>query len=107
MTFVEAGAKVYEGMVVGIHAREKDLVVNVCKEKKMTNIRSSTSDFAIKLVPPLRYSLEQFMDFIAEDELLEVTPLNLRVRKKIMGGDNRYRAGRSSHSREQALAERA
>ncbi|MSQ07144.1 MAG: translational GTPase TypA [Dehalococcoidia bacterium] len=104
MTFIEPGEKVYEGMVVGIHSRDKDLVVNICKEKKMTNIRSSTSDFAIHLVPPLKYSLEQFMDFISEDELLEVTPKNLRVRKKILGGDNRYRAGRSGSSRSQEYA---
>ena len=95
ITFVEPGAQVYEGMVVGTQAREKDLVVNVCKEKKLTNIRSSTSDIAIKLTPPVKFSLEEFLDFIAEDELLEVTPLNLRVRKKVLSQDERYRAGRS------------
>ncbi|MBM3942241.1 MAG: translational GTPase TypA [SAR202 cluster bacterium] len=105
MTFVEPGEKIYEGMVVGLQQREKDMVVNICKEKKMTNIRSSTSDIAIKLTPPLRYSLEQFLDFIAEDELLEVTPLSLRVRKKILGSDDRYRAGRSK-GREMEFAER-
>ena len=95
MTFVDPGTKVYDGMVVGIHARDKDLVVNVCKEKKMTNIRSSTSDIAIKLTPSLKYSLEEFLDFIAEDELLEVTPQNLRVRKKVLAQGDRYRAGRT------------
>jgi len=95
MTFVEPGTPVYDGMVVGIHAREKDLVVNVCKEKKLTNMRSSTSDIAIKLTTPLKFSLEDYLDFIAENELLEVTPLNLRVRKKVLSQDARYRAGRS------------
>ena len=94
VTFVEPGTPVYEGMVVGIHSREKALDVNICKEKKLTNIRSSTSDIAIKLTPALKFSLEEFMDFIAEDELLEVTPQNLRVRKKVLAQGDRYRAGR-------------
>jgi len=80
--------------VVGIHARDKDLAVNVCKEKKLTNIRSSTSDIAIKLTPPVKFSLEEFLDYIADDELLEVTPRNLRPRKKIRAQDARYRSER-------------
>ena len=69
MTFIEPGTAVYEGMIVGLHSREDDLAVNVCKEKKQTNIRSSTSDIAVRLTPPVRLSLEQALDFIADDEL--------------------------------------
>jgi GTP-binding protein len=79
-------------MIVGLHARGLDLAVNVCKQKKMTNIRSSTSDIAIKLVPPLKLSLEQSMDFIADDELVEITPKGIRLRKKILNTDLRLRA---------------
>ena len=91
MTFVEPGMAVYEGMVVGMHARDTDLVVNVCKEKKLTNVRSSTSDFAIKLTPPLQMSLEEALDFIAEDEVVEVTPKNIRLRKRVLSNDARSR----------------
>ncbi|MSQ12526.1 MAG: translational GTPase TypA [Dehalococcoidia bacterium] len=89
--FIDPGTAVYEGMVVGVHARDNDIAVNVCKEKKKTNIRSSTSDIAIKLTPPVKLSLEEFLDFIAKDELLEVTPLSFRVRKKILEEGERHR----------------
>jgi GTP-binding protein len=89
---IDANIPVYEGMIVGLHARGLDLAVNVCKQKKMTNIRSSTSDIAIKLVPPLKLSLEQSMDFIADDELVEITPKGIRLRKKILNTDLRLRA---------------
>lgn len=92
ITFVEPGTEVYEGMVVGFHSHGNDIAVNVCKEKKMTNIRSSTSDIAIRLTPPLILSLEQALDFIADDELLEVTPKNLRMRKKLLSMHDRSRA---------------
>lgn len=82
--FVGAGVKVYEGMIVGENARLEDVVVNVCKKKHATNTRASGSDDALKLVPPRDMSLEQCLDFIADDELLEVTPENLRMRKKIL-----------------------
>ena len=94
LTFVEPGAAVYEGMVVGLHARDNDLVVNVCKEKKLTNVRSSTSDIAVKLTPPMLLSLEEALDFIAEDEVVEVTPKNMRLRKRILLNDERHRLGR-------------
>ncbi|MDO8491262.1 MAG: translational GTPase TypA [Dehalococcoidia bacterium] len=94
MTFIEPGTPVYEGMIVGTHARDDDLVVNVCKEKKQTNVRSSTSDFAIKLVPPVQMSLEEALDFIADDEVVEVTPKNIRLRKRLLSFENRYRMGR-------------
>ena len=94
LTFVEPGTPVYEGMVVGVHARDSDLVVNVCKEKKMTNVRASTADIAIKLTTPVLMSLEEALDFIAEDEVVEVTPKNIRLRKRVLSNDQRYRLSR-------------
>ena len=82
LTFVEPGTRVYKGMIVGLNTRAQDIPVNVCKEKKKTNVRSSTSDIAVKLTPPLQMSLEQAIDFVNGDELVEVTPDNLRLRKK-------------------------
>ena len=95
ITFVDAGTRVYEGMVIGIHARDSDLAVNACKTKKLTNMRSSTSDIAVKLVPPAVMSLEDYLDFIADDEFLEVTPVNLRARKRILAFGERERARKS------------
>jgi GTP-binding protein len=79
--FVGAGVPVYAGMIVGEHARTGDLAINVCKKKRLTNMRSSTADLGIKLTPPRQLSLEQCLEFIGDDELLEVTPQNLRMRK--------------------------
>jgi GTP-binding protein len=92
ITFIEPGTQVYEGMVVGLNSRMQDVPVNVCKEKKKTNIRSSTSDIAVKLTPPLKMSLEQAIDFINEDELVEVTPKNIRLRKKLLNYSQRLRS---------------
>jgi GTP-binding protein len=89
--FITPGTRVYEGMIVGEHIREGDLVVNVCKKKKLTNIRSSTEDIAVRLSPPRLMSMEQYLDFIAEDELLEVTPKSLRLRKRILSSQERHR----------------
>ena len=91
--FVGACVKVYEGMIVGENARLEDVVVNVCKKKHATNTRSSGSDDALRLVPPREMSLEQCLDFIADDELLEVTPNHLRMRKKILSTSLRAKAG--------------
>jgi len=91
-TFIEPGTAVYEGMVVGMHARMRDIPVNVCKEKKKTNIRSSTADIAVKLTPPIIFSLEQAIDFISNDELVEVTPKNIRLRKKLLTHTQRLRS---------------
>ena len=91
--FVGAGVKVYEGMIVGENARLEDVVVNVCKKKHATNTRSSGSDDALRLVPPREMSLEQCLDFIADDELFEVTPNHLRMRKKILSTSLRAKAG--------------
>ncbi len=102
-TFVEPGTPVYEGMIVGLNARDKDLVVNICKEKKLTNMRSSTSDIGVRLTPAIKFSLEESLDFIERDELLEVTPKNLRMRKKILVFDDRYRRSRSAGSKEEEV----
>ena len=82
-TFIEAGTPVYEGMLIGLSSRDQDIPINVAKEKKLTNIRSSTSDIAVRLSPPILLSLEQSLDFIEADELVEVTPKNIRLRKRI------------------------
>lgn len=92
LTFIEPMTEVYEGMIVGLNARGTDLAVNVCKEKKMTNIRSSTSDISVKLTPPMKLSLEESLDFIEDDELVEVTPKSIRLRKKLLSAHERKRA---------------
>jgi len=91
-TFIEPGTAVYEGMIVGMHSRGNDLAVNVAKEKKQTNIRASTSDIAIKLTPPLKFSLEEALGMISDDELIEVTPDNIRLRKRLLTQNQRARA---------------
>ncbi|MFH1382204.1 MAG: translational GTPase TypA [Chloroflexota bacterium] len=91
LTFIEPNTAVYEGMIVGLNPRAQDIAVNVCKEKKKTNVRSSTSDIAIKLTPPIKLSLEQAIDFINKDELVEVTPANIRLRKKLLTQTQRLR----------------
>ena len=88
---IDSGIQVYEGMIVGLNSRSSDLVVNVCKEKKLTNVRSSTSDIATKLIKPQTLSLEESLDIISEDELIEITPANLRLRKRILSGEARLR----------------
>ena len=88
--FIGAGVPVYEGMVVGASPKSDDLVVNVCKKKHLTNTRASGSDDALRLIPPRKLSLEEALEFIADDELLEVTPENIRIRKRIL--DNAQRA---------------
>ena len=92
--FIGHGDEVYEGMVIGIHSRDNDLVVNPLKGKQLTNVRASGTDEAIALTPPIRMSLEQALEFIGEDELLEVTPQSLRVRKKFLLEHERKRASR-------------
>ncbi|HBQ26648.1 MAG TPA: translational GTPase TypA, partial [Syntrophomonas sp.] len=82
--FVEPGVAVYRGMIVGENSRPNDLVVNVCKKKHLSNIRSSTSDIAVKLSPPRVMNLERCLEFITDDELVEVTPASIRMRKKVI-----------------------
>jgi GTP-binding protein len=89
--FITAGVEVYEGMVIGEHSRDNDLDVNVVREKKLTNMRASSADDAIRLVPFKPMNLEQAIEFIAEDEVVEVTPKSLRLRKKILQANRRPR----------------
>ena len=90
--FINPGTKVYEGMVVGENAREDDMSINVCKKKHVTNIRAAGSDEAMRLTPPRVLSLEQALEFIADDELIEVTPQNIRIRKRILQTEQRAKA---------------
>ena len=90
--FIGPGTPVYAGMVIGICSRNEDMTVNVCKRKHLTNMRAAGSDDAIRLTPPRNYSLEQCLEFLADDELLEVTPENLRIRKTILNHEKRMKA---------------
>ncbi len=96
--FIEPGTKCYEGMVVGEHARDNDLVVNVAKGKKLTNMRASGSDDATRLTPPRVMTLEQAIEFIAEDELVEITPNHIRLRKRILDANERKKAERRDNA---------
>ena len=93
-TFIEPGPPVYTGMIVGMHSREEDILINVCKEKKMTNVRSSTSDIAKRLSPRVKMSLEETLAFISSNELVDVTPQNFRMRKKELSALGRRRQRR-------------
>ena len=97
--FVDPNIEVYEGMVVGLHSRDNDLVVNPTKAKQLTNIRAAGSDENILLTPPVRHSLEQAMEFIADDELVEVTPSTIRIRKKYLTENERKRMSRGTAAR--------
>ncbi len=90
--FVGPGEKVYSGMVIGQNGKAEDIELNVCKTKHLTNTRSSSADEALKLTPPRVLSLEQAIEFIDQDELLEVTPSSLRIRKKFLIPEKRKRA---------------
>ncbi len=94
--FIDHGTEVYEGMIVGIHSRDNDLVVNPTKAKQLTNIRAAGSDENILLTPPIRLSLEQALEFIDDDELVEVTPKSVRLRKKLLLEHERKKASRSA-----------
>jgi GTP-binding protein len=85
---------IYQGMIVGIHSRDNDLDVNPCKNKQLTNTRASGSDDAIALVPPRTFTLEEALEFINDDEYVEVTPTDIRLRKAILNPDERRRANR-------------
>jgi GTP-binding protein len=95
--FIDAGVEVYEGMIVGENARNVDITVNVCKKKHLTNTRSSSADEALRLTPPLIMSLEKCLEFINDDELLEVTPKSLRLRKMILDKDQRAKAEKNKN----------
>ena len=94
--FINPQDKVYAGMLVGQHSRDNDLEINVLKNKQLTNMRASGKDEAIRLVPPLKMSLEQMISYIEDDELLEVTPKNLRLRKKELDPNERKKQSRAS-----------
>lgn len=96
--FIEPGTPVYEGMVVGESARDFDMTVNVCKTKKLTNMRASGSDEALKITPPRKLTLEQSLEFINDDELVEVTPKSIRIRKKILDETTRNREAKRKKS---------
>ncbi len=92
MLFIGAGTEVYEGMVIGVSPKAEDINVNVCKTKHLTNTRSSSSDEALRLITPKKLSLEEALEFIGDDELLEITPQNVRIRKRILNGELRAKA---------------
>ena len=96
--FIGHGVEVYEGMVIGIHSRDNDLTVNALKGKQLTNVRASGTDEAQTLVPPIKMSLEQALEFIDDDELVEVTPVSIRIRKKLLTENERKRASRGPKS---------
>ncbi|HCD42659.1 MAG TPA: translational GTPase TypA, partial [Lachnoclostridium sp.] len=96
--FIGPGVKVYSGMVIGQNPKAEDIEINVCKTKKLTNTRSSSADESLKLTTPREMSLEQCLDFIDIDELLEITPANLRVRKKILDPTMRKRSSLNKKS---------
>ena len=94
--FVSPGESLYEGMVIGIHSRDNDLVVNPIKGKKLTNIRAAGKDDAILLTPPIALTLEYAVEFIADDELVEITPKSIRIRKRYLKEHERKRAAREA-----------
>jgi GTP-binding protein len=94
--FVNPGDAVYEGMIIGIHTRENDLVVNPIRTKQLTNIRASGSDEAIRLVPPIELTLEAAVEFIEDDELVEITPKSIRLRKRHLQEHDRRRAAKQT-----------
>jgi len=92
--FIEAGVPVYGGMIIGENARGNDLDVNPLKSKQLTNVRASGTDEAVRLVPPIQLTLESAVEFIADDELVEITPKSIRLRKRFLTALERRRAGR-------------
>jgi GTP-binding protein len=94
--FVNPGDPLYEGMVIGLHSRDNDLVVNPVKTKQLTNIRAAGKDEAIMLTPPIRHTLESAIEFIADDELVEITPKSIRIRKRLLQEHERKRASRAA-----------
>jgi GTP-binding protein len=93
---IDAGVEIYEGQLVGIHAKDNDLTVNALRAKQLTNIRAAGKDDALTLTPPVRMSLEQALEFIEDDELVEITPKAIRLRKKHLTESDRKRASRQA-----------
>ncbi len=96
--FVSPGAALYEGMIIGIHTRDNDLVVNPIKGKQLTNVRASGTDEAVRLITPIALTLESAIEFIADDELVEITPKKIRLRKRHLKENDRKRAAKASAS---------
>jgi GTP-binding protein len=94
--FASPGDPLYEGMIIGIHSRDNDLVVNPIKGKQLTNVRASGTDEAVRLVPPVQVTLESAIEFIADDELVEITPKSIRIRKRLLLEHERKRASRAA-----------
>ena len=94
--FVSPGDPLYEGIIIGIHSRDNDLVVNPIKGKQLTNVRASGKDEAINLTPPIQLTLESAVEFIADDELVEITPKSIRIRKRHLQEHERKRASRAA-----------
>ena len=95
--FVSPGDALYEGMIIGVHSRDNDIVVNPIKGKQLTNVRASGTDEAVRLVPPIQLTLESAIEFIADDEIVEVTPQSIRLRKRYLKEIDRKRAQRGSN----------
>jgi GTP-binding protein len=95
---IEPGWKVYKGMIVGEHTRGNDLVVNVLKGKQLTNIRTTSKDEAVRLTPPIRMTLEKALAYIEDDELVEVTPASIRLRKKLLDENDRKKEQRQKEA---------
>src|SRR5437588_2320426 len=102
--FVGPGVDVYEGMIVGENSREQDMEVNVTREKKLTNMRSSSADEAIRLIPHRELSLEQAIEFIADDEYVEITPKSIRLRKKVLQYNKRPRRWQEIRASQEAAS---
>ncbi len=94
--FVSPGDPLYEGIIIGIHSRDNDLVVNPIKGKQLTNVRASGTDEAVRLVPPIQVTLESAIEFIADDELVEITPKSIRIRKRHLLEHDRKSAARAA-----------
>jgi GTP-binding protein len=92
--FLEPATEIYEGMIVGEHCKDNDLVVNLSREKKLTNVRSSTKESFVKLIPPRLFGIEEALEYIADDELVEITPESVRLRKVMRNEKDRLRAKR-------------
>jgi GTP-binding protein len=92
--YARPGDKLYEGMVIGIHSRDNDLIVNPIKGKQLTNVRASGTDEAVRLVPPIQLTLESAVEFIEDDELVEITPKSIRIRKRFLLEHERKRASK-------------
>jgi GTP-binding protein len=96
--FVGPGVMCYEGMIVGEHAKDSDLVVNVAKAKQLTNMRAASADKQVQLAPPITFTLEEALEYIEDDELVEITPKSIRLRKRLLTANERKKAGRAQGS---------